>query len=230
MAGKGRKRNGGFGLITRGTRLPLWASVATACVFAAGRHGQIGQEVAQKCSLHQRLAQLTLKQNRRHGASFGVLPAESNRMSESFVKTLKRDHARLAVLPDAGAILASLLGRIEEILRDSPALQASTSNRLGSSSVLALNSTRQLSGQTGCTPCSLIRIFFLFEFFSFLTALTRIRREKLLIFIRLAAEFRGFRHGIPFDLSLIHIYRRRRRKRPDDRLDHYPGASLRSRR
>ncbi len=45
-------------------------------------------------------------------------------MSESFVKTPKRDPARPAVLPDAGAILANLLGWIEEILRDSPALQA----------------------------------------------------------------------------------------------------------
>jgi hypothetical protein len=53
---------------------------------------------------------------RRHGARFGVFPAESNGRSESFVKTQKRDHARLAVLPDAGAILANLPGWFEELL------------------------------------------------------------------------------------------------------------------
>jgi transposase InsO family protein len=39
---------------------------------------------------------------------------ESNGMSESFVKTLKRDYARLAVLPDAETILAKLPGWTED--------------------------------------------------------------------------------------------------------------------
>ncbi len=39
---------------------------------------------------------------------------ESNGMSESFVKTLKRDYARLAVLSDAETILAKLPGWIED--------------------------------------------------------------------------------------------------------------------
>ncbi len=39
---------------------------------------------------------------------------ESNGMSESFVKTLKRDYARLAILPDAEIILAKLPGWIED--------------------------------------------------------------------------------------------------------------------
>lgn len=43
-----------------------------------------------------------------------VRSPESNGMSESFVKTLKRDYARLAVLPDAETILAKLPGWIED--------------------------------------------------------------------------------------------------------------------
>ena len=39
---------------------------------------------------------------------------ESNGMSESFVKTLKRDYARLNVLTDADAILAMLPDWIED--------------------------------------------------------------------------------------------------------------------
>ena len=93
--------------------------------------GQIGQEVARRCGLYQRLSRLTLKQNRRHGARFGVLPAESSRKSENFVSTWS---AIPLVLPYAGPVLANLLGWIGEIVRDSPALQASSSDRLWSSS------------------------------------------------------------------------------------------------
>lgn len=39
---------------------------------------------------------------------------ESNRMSESFLKTLKRHYARLSVLPDANTILAKFPGWIED--------------------------------------------------------------------------------------------------------------------
>ena len=42
------------------------------------------------------------------------MSAESNGMSESFVKTLKRDYARLNVLTDADAILAMLPDWIED--------------------------------------------------------------------------------------------------------------------
>lgn len=43
-----------------------------------------------------------------------VRSPESNGMSESFVKTLKRDYARVSVLPDAEAILAKLPDWIED--------------------------------------------------------------------------------------------------------------------
>ena len=43
-----------------------------------------------------------------------VRSPESNGMSESFVKTLKRDYARLNVLTDAHAILAMLPNWIED--------------------------------------------------------------------------------------------------------------------
>jgi transposase InsO family protein len=43
-----------------------------------------------------------------------VRSPESNGMSESFVKTLKRDYARLAILPDAETILAKLPAWIED--------------------------------------------------------------------------------------------------------------------
>ena len=43
-----------------------------------------------------------------------VRSPESNGMSESFVKTLKRDYARLAILPDAETILAKLPSWIED--------------------------------------------------------------------------------------------------------------------
>lgn len=43
-----------------------------------------------------------------------VRSPESNGMSESFVKTLKRDYARLTILPDAETILAKLPSWIED--------------------------------------------------------------------------------------------------------------------
>lgn len=43
-----------------------------------------------------------------------VRSPESNGMSESFVKTLKRDYARPVILPDAETILAKLPGWIED--------------------------------------------------------------------------------------------------------------------
>ena len=43
-----------------------------------------------------------------------VRSPESNGMSESFVKTLKRDYARVTILPDAAAILANLPDSIED--------------------------------------------------------------------------------------------------------------------
>lgn len=51
----------------------------------------------------------------RHGQALGlsllftpVRSPESNGMSEPFIKTLKRDYARVTVLPDADAILTLL--------------------------------------------------------------------------------------------------------------------------
>ena len=43
-----------------------------------------------------------------------VRSPESNGMSESFVKTLKRDYARVTILPDAATVLAKLPGWIED--------------------------------------------------------------------------------------------------------------------
>ncbi len=43
-----------------------------------------------------------------------VRSPERNGMSESFVKTLKRDYARVTILPDAATILAKLPDWIED--------------------------------------------------------------------------------------------------------------------
>lgn len=43
-----------------------------------------------------------------------VRSPESNGMAESFVKTLKRDYARVTILPDAATVLAKLPGWIED--------------------------------------------------------------------------------------------------------------------
>lgn len=43
-----------------------------------------------------------------------VRSPESNGMSEAFVKTLKRDYARVTLLPDAATILALLPGWIDD--------------------------------------------------------------------------------------------------------------------
>lgn len=51
-----------------------------------------------------------------------VRSPESNGMSESFVKTLKRDYARLTILPGAETILAKLPSWIEDYYEVHPHL------------------------------------------------------------------------------------------------------------
>ena len=80
-----------------------------------------------------------------------VRSPESNGISEAFVKTLKRDYARLAILPDAETVIRLLPGWFEDY---------NTFTRIRAPHALAprvpapecLNPPSHLSGQTGCTP------------------------------------------------------------------------------
>ena len=60
-----------------------------------------------------------------------VRSPESNGMSESFVKTLKRDSARVTILPNAATILAKL-PTVSRTIARSTRIQACSSHPLGS--------------------------------------------------------------------------------------------------
>ena len=49
-----------------------------------------------------------------------VASPESNGLAEAFVRTLKRDYARLGPLPDAGTVLGQLDGWFDDYIRNHP--------------------------------------------------------------------------------------------------------------
>jgi hypothetical protein len=74
---------------------------------------------------------------------------ESNGIAEAFVKTLKRDYAKVTLLPDAPTILRLAASWIEDRNTSHP---HSGCSRPKSSAPAVPNPTSPLSGQTGRTP------------------------------------------------------------------------------
>ena len=73
-------------------------------------------------------------------------------MSESFVKTLKRDYARVTILPDADTILAKLPDWIEDYCEVHPHSGLKFRSPSGVHATERLTQPANLSGETGCTP------------------------------------------------------------------------------
>ena len=79
---------------------------------------------------------------------------ESNGIAEAFVKTLKRDYARLTILPDAPTTLALVPTWIADYNTSHPHSGLQNALAPGVPSPMCVNPTCFLSGQSGCTPPS----------------------------------------------------------------------------
>jgi hypothetical protein len=78
--------------------------------------------------------------------------AATGGVSEAFVRTLRRDHARLATLPDAEAVMALPAGLVRRLQRDPPPLRSALPLAPRVPPPECLTQPSHLSGQTGCTP------------------------------------------------------------------------------
>jgi transposase InsO family protein len=103
----------------------------------------------------------TAKDTSDTAAALGLRPCftpprspESNGVSEAFVRTLRRDYARLAILPDAEAVMAPSAGLVRRLQRDPPPLRSALPLAPRVPPPECLTQPSHLSGQTGCTPAS----------------------------------------------------------------------------
>ena len=127
-----------------------------ACVerrFGARRHTASGRmAVRQRLGLHRQGDAQTATALGLRLAFTPVRSPESNGIAEAFVKTLKRDYARLTILPDARDRNAAFCRPGSRTTTPFTRTQACAFSLPESSAAAVLNPPSCLSGQTGCTP------------------------------------------------------------------------------